>query len=263
MATQLPGGPRSVDESPLLQHLKGRQDELCLSLYLPAGPGYDPRYYDAQLKDARASIEATLDDLGRRALDREISAARDFLADHRPTGMAMAMFSCVPAGILDARRLPEDVGRPLAYVGEVFELEPLLAQLERRPPSIVALVEKDQARLFTVVLEDVEELGQSAGREVRRIDQSGTREQFMRQEHQRVHNNIKQTVDWLLGQNLPRRGFQQLYVAGPVQARSEFKKMLPKAWQDAIRGELGLTLDATANELADRIRQEVGAATAE
>jgi hypothetical protein len=259
MAGNLPGGPRSVAASPLLQHLKGRHDHLCLSLYLPSGPGYDPRYYDAQLKDARASIEATLDDDGKVALDREMAAVRDFIEGNRPTGISVGIFSCVPCQILDGRRLPQELNRQLAYIGDEFELDPLLAQLERRPPSIVAVVEKDQARLFTVVLEDVEEVGATSGRDVRRGDQDGARERFLQQEHQRVHNNIKQAVDWLLAQNLPRRGFQQLYLAGPVQARSEFKRLLPKPWQQAIRGELAVTLDVRNTELADQIRKELEA----
>lgn len=39
-----------VDESPLILQLRGKHQRGCLSLYVPAGPGFEIRYWEGQLK---------------------------------------------------------------------------------------------------------------------------------------------------------------------------------------------------------------------
>lgn len=160
--------------------------------------------------------------------------------DHRPTEIALAVFSCEPDGIFEARRLPEDVRRLLVYFDDHFELEPLLAQMERWPPTVVAVVEKDQVRLFTAFLDDVEEVGHhKMAIDIRRDDRRGQSEQFEREEGTGVRLNLKEAVQWLESQHLQRQGYTSLYLAGPVQARSQFKHLLPQPWRQALRGEFG------------------------
>ena len=229
----------------LFRHLEGRHPEGCLTLYFPRGPGFDPSYYDGLLKDAEREIGA------ERGLAREMVAVRDFIERVRPPGLPLAIFSCGPAGIFDARRLPDDVERR-SVLGERFDLNPLAEQLDRHPPGVVAVVEKDEVRLYGVVLADVQPIEEVAGeavvRDVRPDKQSGW-------PRQQVHKNLKHAVDVLLKVSAARRGLDAIYLAGPEEPRQAFRKLLPKPAQDRVRAEFGVTPNVGPAELADLIRK--------
>jgi hypothetical protein len=231
--------------NPLFRHLRGTHLEGCLSLYLQRGPGYDQRFYDALLKD----FEKELPDVAGVA--RELVRARAFLADMRPPGVPLAIFSCAPDGVFDARRLPDDV-EPQAVFGERFDLNQLAAQLERHPPGVVAVVEKASARLYSVVLEDLRELeeleGESVVRDIRPDHQT-------RRPEAHARRNLKRAVDRLLQLASPKRGFEAIYLAGPAEARNEFRELLPKQARERVRAELGVTLDTPPTELAQQLRE--------
>lgn len=236
----------------LFAHLRGRHPHGCLTLYTAAGPGFDPTYYRALIKDVERDVGGGLDEARRRRLDVELRRVEAFIGDVRPPGLPLAIFSCADEGILDARRLPEDVATQ-AFFDTAFHLGPLEDQLERHPPGIVVVVEKDHARLYAVVLEDVRELDEVEGESI-----SDTRRQGPDSSRHHVNDqarlNIKQVVDRLMQTNVRDYGLRALYVAGPTEARSRLVEQLPQPLRRSVRAELEVQVGIGAEELAARLR---------
>jgi len=141
-----------------------RYDGLALSLYLPLGPvsGYDALIKD--LRRVRAEELANGDRL--RALDRETARVRRILDELPALRTPVAIFSSEPASLLQTVRLRDEVQAEL-WIDDRLHLDPLRRQLERHPPFLIALVDSEHARIFSVVLEEIEEVADLAGRPVK------------------------------------------------------------------------------------------------
>ena len=227
----------------------------CLTLYLAAGPGWDASYYAALLKDIERDLASRADAATRPRIQEEMNRVRRFCEEVRPPGLPLAIFSCVPDALFEALRLPEDVASS-GHFGTALVLEPLEEQLARHPPGLAVIVEKDQARVFAVVLDDVHQLGEVEGRKVSRTRRAGPHSS-QRSSRQDQRLNIKQAVDLVVRSGLQGIGLEAIYLAGPVEARSAFKARLQEPSRRQIRSELQINPGATAAELADRIRKKV------
>lgn len=229
-----------------------RYDGLALSLYLPLGPAGDSRYYDAVIKDLRRDrAEVLANGDRRRALDRETSRVRRMLDELPALRKPVAIFASEPANLLQTIRLRDDVPAQL-WIDDRLHLEPLRRQLEQHPPSLIALVDKEHARIFSVVLEEVEEVADLAGRPVKHHRQGGwATKRLQRHEDERAHANLKVAAEWL-GRQDPS-GSRRLYVAGPPEARAAFKRYLPKRLHDAIRGEVAAPLFSSPTDLIEKL----------
>jgi peptide subunit release factor 1 (eRF1) len=228
-----------------------RYEGLALSLYLPLG--HDSSSYDAVIKDLRrAHAEALANDDRRHALDRETARVRRVLDELPALRKPVAMFSSEPADLLQTIRLRDEV-QPELWIDDRLHLEPLRRQLERHPPSLIALVDKEHARIFSVVLEDIEEVADLAGRPVKHHRQGGwAADRLQRNAEERAHANLKVAAAWLARQD--PTGSWRLYVAGPVGARATFKRYLPKRVQEAIRGEVAAPLSTSPTDLIEKLR---------
>jgi hypothetical protein len=241
-----------VKPQDLFAHLRGEHDAGCLTVYTAAGPGYDPSYYRALLKDVERDLALNMDERHRIRLAVEMRQVEQFLDDVRPPGLPLAVFTCTPDGVFDARRLEEDVNTR-GFFDTSFHLGPLEEQLHRHPPALVVVTEKDRARIFAVVLDDVRELNDIEGEKIRDTKRQGpTSSRHHVKEHER--QNIKQVVDRLIHTGVRRLGLEALYVAGPVAARSQFIGELPEPLRKSLRGELDVQVGIDSDELADQIR---------
>ena len=226
-----------------------RYDGLALSLYLPLGPVSG---YDAQIKDLRREHAGALANGDRlRALDRETSRIRRVLDELPGLRKPVAIFSSEPANLLQTVRLRDDVQAQL-WIDDRLHLEPLRRQLEQHPPALIALVDQEHARIFSVILAEAEEVADLAGRPVKRHRQGGrSTKRLQRHEEEQAHANLKVAAEWLARQD--PTGSRRLYVAGPPLARGTFKRYLPKRLQEAIRAEVAAPLSASPTELIEKI----------
>jgi peptide subunit release factor 1 (eRF1) len=227
-----------------------RYDGLALSLYLPLGP--DSRYYDALIKDLRRDrADALANDDRRHALDRETARVRRVLDELPALRRPVAIFSSEPANLMQTVQLRDDVVAQL-WIDDRLHLEPLRRQLEQHPPALIALVDKEHARIFSVVLEDVQEVADLAGRPVKHHRQGGwAADRLQRHAEERAHANLKVAAEWIARQD--PTGSRRLYLAGPPTARATFKRYLPKRLQEAIRGEVAAPLSAPAEVLVEKL----------
>lgn len=230
-----------------------RFPELALSAYLPTDQGAGHNYYRALLDDlARADLHK-LSGPERTALQRELPRVLAALEKHRFDCPAVAVLSCRPRRFLRIWRLAEQVPGRLA-VAEQLDLAPIRLQLFAHPPALAAVVDKRQARLYALVLDELTEVGRVEGLDIRRHRQGGWSAaalQRRQDEHARWNlGRVAGTVAALLRRN----GYRRLILAGPREARAELKSLLPAPALKLLTAEGAVPLYATGNELAGRLR---------
>src|SRR5207244_13082857 len=93
----------------------------------------------------------------------------------RPSGIpACAVFADEPHGVLEMIKLRDGTDERLE-VGELL-LAPILRQLEHHPPALIAVVDKEHAKTFGSILDDIIPLEHVNGTEVRHSRAGGTSE---------------------------------------------------------------------------------------
>jgi peptide chain release factor subunit 1 len=232
---------------------KLRFPELALSAYFPTDPGAGRNYYRALLEDLIKADFHKLDATERAALTREMPIVLAALEKRRFQCPAVAVFSCRPQGLLHIWRLAEPLAGRIA-VARQLDLAPIRLQLFKLPPALAAVVNKQQARLFALVLDELTEVRILAGIQVRRHKQGGWSAaalQRRQDEHTRWNlGDVAQVVSALL----KRDGYRRLLIAGPREARTEFKALLPPEARKLLAGEGTIPMQTAGNELARRLR---------
>src|SRR5450756_2137941 len=198
----------------------------ALSVYLPArAEGFDLRHYDIELGQLRRRYKDRLDDDERRIMERELARLREHLEVVRPAGSpALAGFGDEAVGLLELVKLPMETEVRLE-VGALL-LAPIERQLERFPPALIAVVDKEHAKLFAAILDDVHPLEQLHGVEVKRNKAGGTSAPSnQRKADNRTKANLERVID-VIGHEVRSGAFMRIFVAGPEEARAELELSL-------------------------------------
>jgi hypothetical protein len=241
-----------------LQALRSLADmrfpELALSAYLPTDARAGHQYYSSLLEDLVRAILPRLTETEWTALERELPDVRAVLAKRRFDCPAVAVFSCRPHGLLRIWRLVEPAPARIA-VADRLELAPIRRQLLEHPPALAAVVDKRQARLYAMVLDELTEVAHLEGMPIRRHKQGGRSAaalQRRQDEHARWNlGEVAGTVASLLGHD----GYGRLILAGPREARAALKASLPAFAMRLLAADGPVPLYAHGNELSARLRQ--------
>jgi hypothetical protein len=187
------------------------------------------------------------------ALDRELPAVLAGLDKRRFASPAVAVFSCRPGGFTRLWRLAEPLTGRIA-VAEELDLAPIRLQLHRHPPALAAVVDKRQARLYALVLDELTEVARVDGVPIRRHKQGGwSAAALQRREDEHVRSNLVEVAEAVAGL-LERDGYRRLILAGPTEARASLRELLPPQARSQVVAEGSLPMYATGNELAERLR---------
>jgi Bacterial archaeo-eukaryotic release factor family 10 len=221
-----------------------RATDHTLSLYLPArSEGYDDRYYDILFGDVLHRYRERLGRKELEVLDAELPRLRAHIGIVRPAGCAaLGAFAQTAPDLLELIALPLSTPERLE-VGEVL-LAPALRQLENVEPALVAVVDKEEARLFGCILDEVFATGHVTGVEVRHSKAGGT---SAASNQRRAENRARANLDVAATETIRelRTGvYASLLVAGPDEARGEFEKLLPADLRATITGRLGASLES-------------------
>src|SRR6266850_2288552 len=229
MGTTLGNVTRNINLNKYLRSLYAfvpslkRASDHALSVYMPVrAEGFDARFYDIEFGK-----------LKRRYKDR--------LADE-------------PAGLLELVRLPAETESRL-QVGPLL-LAPIERQLERFPPALIAVVDKERAKLFAAILDDVHPIAELEGQDVKHTKAGGT---SAASNQRKADNRTKANLE-LVVQRIQRQMqsglYERLFVAGPEEARTELEHLLPEPLRQRLAGHLSVSLDSRTlqHELREQLQ---------
>jgi len=240
--------------APRLRRASGR----AVSIYLPArAEGYDARFYDIEFRDLLHRYQDRLTAKDVELMEYEMRRLRHHVAVVPPAGCpAFAGFADEPHGVLELIKLRDETDERLE-VGELL-LAPALRQLEHYPPSLIAVVDKEHAKTFGAILDDIIPLQQVDGLEVRHTRAGGTSAPSnQRKADNRAKANLENAVK-TVEREIASGAYAQLYLAGPAEARTTFEKMLPERLKKMVAGQLSASLDSS--QLKHELRERVAAA---
>ena len=232
-----------------------RASNKAVSVYLPArAEGFDMRHYDIELGHLRRRYRYRLDDEEREIMERELRRLREHLEVVKPAGCpALAGFGDEPVGLLELVKLPSETDARLE-VGPLL-LAPIERQLERFPPALIAVVDKEHARLFAAVLDEVYPLEQVHGVEVRRNRAGGTSAPSnQRKADNRTKSNLEKVID-VIGHEVRSGAYMRIFVAGPEEARAELERLMPPPLKRVLAGHLSASIDSS--RLQHELRQQL------
>jgi hypothetical protein len=227
----------------------------ALSIYLPArAEGFDMRHYDIELGQLRRRYRERLDKEDRKIMESEMARLREHLEVVKPAGCpALAGFGDEPAGLLELVKLPMETEARLE-VGPLL-LAPIERQLERFPPALIAAVDKEHARLFAAVLDDVYPLEQVRGVEVRHSKAGGTSAPSnQRKADNRTKANLERVIE-VIGHEVQSGAYLRIFVAGPEEARAELERLMPPPLKRLLAGHLSAELDS--RQLQHELREQL------
>jgi hypothetical protein len=242
--------PALMAFAPRLNHVYSS----ALSIYLPLrAEGFDARQYDLVIGHLVRRYRDRVGDEGREVMEREIPRVRARLEVVRPAGSAgLAAFADEPAGLLELIRLPAET-EPRLEVGPLL-LAPIERMLERFPPALIVAVDKEEARVFGAVLGEVFPLEHLIGRDVKHHKAGGSSAlSNQRKADNRTRANLTEFLK-AIEREMRAGSYQRIYLAGPVEARTEFEKLLPAALRRNA-GRLSVSLDSA--ELQHQLREQI------
>jgi hypothetical protein len=235
-----------------------RASSRAVSIYLPArSEGYDARFYDIEFRDLLHRYKDRLSPKDRELMEYELRRLRNHVAAVRPAGVpGFAGFADEPRGVLELVRLRDEVEERLE-VGELL-VAPILRQFERYPPALIAVVDKEHAKTFGSILDDIIPLEHVDGTQVRHTRAGGTSASSnQRKADNRTKANLEIAIK-TVEREMASGAYMHLYIAGPEEARATFERMLPERLKKALAGHLSASLDSTL--LKRELREKVVAA---
>ena len=243
--------PALMAFAPNLRKASGR----ALSVYLPVrAEGFIARHYDLVLGHMVRRYRDRLGVEDREVMEREIPRIRVQLELVRPAGSpALVAFADEPAGLLELIRLPVETEARLE-VGPLL-LAPIERLLERFPPALIAVVDKEEARTFGAILGEVVPLDHLVGKEVKHHRAGGSSAlSNQRKAENRAKANLSTFVS-TIEREMRAASYQRLYLAGPDEARAEFERLLPPRLKRLIAGQLSASLDSA--QLQHQLRDQL------
>ena len=235
-----------------------RRHHAVLSVYLEVDQSQAAnlnRGFETRLKNTLASIQNTIREPAE--LERFTSSAQhisDFVSAYQPGARVLALFYDQTDGFFRQIELDAAISAQAWWDHELF-LQPLANTLKKFEHYGIVLVDRNNLRLFTVLLGHIEEeVREGFGRErVRHIKAVGadhlgsaSRVQRKADEHVRLHlrHFIKMT-DWLIAVRKPNH----LILAGTPETTAELRRLLPKRLALRVMGTVDIAMDATVADV--------------
>jgi Bacterial archaeo-eukaryotic release factor family 10 len=222
-----------------------RASDRGLSVYMPArAEGFDLRHYDIEIGQLRRRYIDRLDDAEREIMERELMRLREHLVVVKPAGSrSIAGFADQPVGLLELVNLPLEVEARLE-VGPLL-LAPIERQLERFPPALVVVVDKEEGKLFAAILDEVYPIAHVKGVEVKHSKAGGT---SAPSNQRKADNRTKANMEMVLhavDREVQTGEFGRLFVGGTLEARAELERLMPPAVKKLMAGHVSASLEST------------------
>ena len=222
-----------------------------LSVYLDLDPATQVRRaYKIALEDLVKTARARLDAAAREAFETEAARVRTWLDSEKPRGKGLAIFSCAPRNLWRADFLAVRVMNHLAFE-PTPDVAPLLRVIDEYERYAVAVVDKEKARLFTVFAGEIEESAHFRDWVIGKHDQGGwSQARYQRHHEAHVYWHLERVAQRLAALQRRRR-FDRLILAGPEEAITELRRLLPRALERRVVAVIPASLAATDREILD------------
>jgi peptide subunit release factor 1 (eRF1) len=223
-------------------------DYPVLSLYL------DVRPEERQREKVRVKLKHLIDEARRHPAARSTKERRRifqqeserllswFETEYDATGRGLAIFTALEKELWRSFRLPVPTHDRLIIADRPY-LRPLLTLVDEFERYLVALVDKQTARLFIVYLGEIEEYTDLMDELVPHSREGGlSAEKNQRHHDMHVLWHVKHAAElterlWMLEQ------CQWLLVGGTDEALAEFRDHLPKALRERLAGEVTVSVN--------------------
>jgi len=228
-----------------------------LSVYFQVRPqGYDPKFYEGELKRLKQKHWHKLSDKDRKVVDNELPRVEAQLAILRPAASPfMAAFADESKNVLRLIRLPEETEDRLEVDPPL--LAPLELMLRKHPPSLIVVVDKEKAQTFASILDEMIPQHHFEGAQVKHIRSGETKNpNLQHKEENRVKSNMAAVVR-TIDREVSAVSYKRLYLAGPDEAVAELERLLPPSLKKIVAGRLSASADLTIGELEVSLREQL------
>ena len=228
-------------------------DARVLSVYVNVEPSLQvKRSYRVEFEDLVKEISGRLGEEDREALDREAERVLAWMDTQRgPQGLGLVVFSCAARDLWLADFLAVPVRNHIAFEPKP-DVAGLLLLVDDYERYAVAAVSKDKARLFTVSAGEIEEIDSFTDFVPGRTAVGALRQSNMQRHHDaHVIWHLKKVVEHLATLDR-RRNFSRLIVAGPEEATSALRDMLPHPLRTKLAAVIPADPDATLTEIQEK-----------
>lgn len=226
------------------------------------------RRFEATLENMLRAIDRPSDPAFLSSFSADAERVRQYVAHLEPRAKGLICFADDSEKFFWTWEIKAPVHN-LARWSETPYIAPLLAILDEHERYGVVLADKQQARLFTVYIGEIEEHMEAlAPAPVRLTKSTGTdhmlsERRFQSKAEMHVHWHLKHVAE-MLNKLVDQYGFDRLLLAGPVETTAELHRLLSKRVAARVVERLSLTTKATASEVLQetlRVEQQVERAT--
>ncbi|MGE5569382.1 MAG: hypothetical protein ACM3S5_10135 [Rhodospirillales bacterium] len=243
-----------------------RPDGHVLSVYLNVDQSQAAnlnRGFAAALKARLRSLEQQLDgEKLRREFAEDSQQVVQALATYQPRGRGLALFCDASDGFFWQRDLKVGVETEVRWDQRPY-LRPLIEAMDEYERYAVVLVSREHARLFTIMLGEIEERREiSSENKIKRIKSPGNESarsqiNIQRKDEEHAQHHMKEVIE-ALEDLAARRPFDRLVLAGPHEVTREFQALLPKRLQTLVVSSVPLPMEATEREILAEMQRVEG-----
>lgn len=242
-----------------IEHLQSH----LLSLYLPLFQDTNDVDYNIELKNllrsANQRYEKSTGEQLPGEFDELFEDIRIFIRDNSAKyKRGIALFAAPERGILDARSVPGSI-ESSAIVDARPNLAPLIHLVEDYAPYCTCIISRDEARIYTGHLDEIEEHSHLKDDEVPgQHDQGGwSQSRYERHIEDHVHRHFKRVAQ-ILFDMLENNEYQHLIIGGPEEVVSGFEDFLHQYVTERLIGDVRLLMEANINDVRDQSLELLG-----
>jgi peptide chain release factor subunit 1 len=224
-----------------------------LTVYLDLDPSAQVRrayriVFEDLVKDARVGRA----DAAAPQFADEVARMQTFLETEAPRGKGLAVFTSAPHVLWRADFLAVRTPNHVVFEAKP-DVAPLLRIMDEYERYAVALVDKARARLFSVFMGEIEENDALRDTDaVGRTDQGGwSQARYQRHHEAHVYRHLK-IVAQRLADLHRRRGFDRLILAGPEEAATTLRGVLPRMLARRVVALIPADIEAGVREILDK-----------
>ena len=224
-----------------------------LSVYLDLDPSMQVRRaYRIAFEDLVKYVRLAQSDATLPQFSDEVARVQTFLETEAPRGKGLVVLTSAPRVLWRAEFLAVRVPNHLVFEPRP-DVAPLLRIMDEYERYAVALIDKTRARLFTVFMGEIEESDSLRDTDaVGRTDQGGWSQAGYQRHHEwHVYEHLKAVAGRLAELHRQRR-FERLILAGPEEAATELRRILPRTLARHVVAVIRARIDAGAREILDK-----------